>query len=167
MEFTGHSSFKIKHIFEQQEVSLLFERKGIDWKITQIQFPDNLFDDLKNSSLKNITNPFKDEQSTKIKNITAADINKIQNHIRKYWKLSSYAASETKIIITLKISTNRDGSVREVSIYDKSLYIKNKLYRAAADAARRAVIESSPLPLPKGNEKFFDNFLLDFDTSYR
>ena len=31
--------------------------------------------------------------------------------------------------------------------------MKNKFYRAAADAARRAVLDSSPLPLPKGKEK--------------
>ena len=49
MEFTGHSSFRIKHKFEKQEISLLFERKDIDWKITQIEFPDDLFKDFKDS----------------------------------------------------------------------------------------------------------------------
>lgn len=97
--------------------------------------------------------------------LSVTDINIIQNHITKFWKLS-YAASEVKIIIPLKIKTNRDGSVDSVNIYDKSEYIKNKFYRATADAARRAVIDSSPLPLPKGKEKKFENFILDFDTSF-
>ena len=41
-----------------------------------------------------------------------------------------------------------------------NLYEKDKFYRAAADAARRAVLDSSPLPLPKGKEKKFQNFIL-------
>ena len=37
---------------------------------------------------------------------------------------------------------------------------------AAADAARRAVLDSSPLPLPKGKENKFQNFIFDFNTSF-
>lgn len=103
-------------------------------------------------------------QQTKIK-LSVTDINKIQNHVTKYWNVS-YAASEVKMVITLKISTNVDGSIKSVKIYDKNLYQKDKFYRATADTARRAVLDSSPLPLPKGKEKKFENFLFDFDTSF-
>ena len=47
MKFKNHSSFKIIHIFNKQEISLLFQRIGIDWKITQIELPDDLLEDLK------------------------------------------------------------------------------------------------------------------------
>ena len=103
-------------------------------------------------------------QQTEIK-LSITDINKIQNHVTKYWNVS-YAASEVKMVITLKISTNVDGSIKSVKIYDKNLYQKDKFYRATADTARRAVLDSSPLPLPKGKEKKFENFLFDFDTSF-
>ena len=103
-------------------------------------------------------------QQTEIK-LSVTDINKIQNHVTKYWNVS-YAASEVKMVITLKISTNVDGSIKSVKIYDKNLYQKDKFYRATADTARRAVLDSSPLPLPKGKEKKFENFLFDFDTSF-
>ena len=103
-------------------------------------------------------------QQTEIK-LSITDINKIQNHVTKYWNVS-YAASEVKMVITLKISTNIDGSIKSVKIYDKNLYQKDKFYRATADTARRAVLDSSPLPLPKGKEKKFENFLFDFDTSF-
>ena len=103
-------------------------------------------------------------QQTEIK-LSVTDINKIQNHVTKYWNVS-YAASEVKLVITLKISTNVDGSIKSVIIYDKNLYQKDKFYRATADTARRAVLDSSPLPLPKGKEKKFENFLFDFDTSF-
>ncbi len=103
-------------------------------------------------------------QQTEIK-LSQTELNKIQNHVQKFWKMS-YGASEVKAIITLKISTNTDGSVKNVSIYDKTLYQKDKFFRATADAARRAVLDSSPLPLPKGKEKKFQNILMDFNTSF-
>ncbi len=59
-----------------------------------------------------------------------------------------------------------DGTVRSVNIIDESLYKENTFYRAAADAARRAVLDSSPLPLPKGKEKLFKSIKFDFNTSF-
>lgn len=103
-------------------------------------------------------------QQTEIK-LSQTELNRIQNHVQKFWKIS-YGASEVKAIITLKISTNTDGKVRSVSIFDKTLYQKDKFFRATADAARRAVLDSSPLPLPKGKEKKFQNILMDFNTSF-
>ena len=97
--------------------------------------------------------------------LSQTELNKIQNHVQKFWKLS-YGASEVKAIITLKISTNTDGTVKSVSIYDKNLYQKDKFFRATADAARRAVLDSSPLPLPKGKEKKFKDILMDFNTAF-
>ena len=98
-------------------------------------------------------------------NLSQTEINRIQNHVRKFFVVS-YAASEININIMLKISTNTDGMVKNVKIVDKTSYTKNKFYRAAADAARRAVLDSSPLPLPKGKEKLFKNIEFVFSTSW-
>ena len=103
-------------------------------------------------------------KETEIK-LSQTDINRIQNHVKKYSNFS-YAAIQVKTIIPLKISAITDGTVKIVTILDKSSYTKDKFYRAAADAARRAVLDSSPLPLPKGKEKKFENFIFDFDTSF-
>ena len=103
-------------------------------------------------------------QETEI-NLSQTDINRIQMHVTKYFNLS-YSATEVKIIIPLKISANSDGTIKSARIIDKSSYEKDKFYRAAADAARRAVLDSSPLPLPKGKEKKFQNFIFDFNTSF-
>lgn len=98
-------------------------------------------------------------------NFSQTDIDRISNHVRKFFNVS-YAASEVNNIITLKIMTNLDGTVQSVTIIEKSKYMRNKFYRAAADAARRAVLDSSPLPLPKGKEKLFTNMIFDFNTSF-
>ena len=108
-------------------------------------------------------NSYRQVQQTDL-NLSQTDINKIENHVRKFFNVS-YAASELKMVITLKISANLDGTVKRVQIIDENLYTKNKFYRATADAARRAVLDSSPLPLPKGKEKLFENIEFDFNPS--
>ena len=47
MDFNGHSSFYITYENEGQELPIFFNRKGLTWKITQIEFPENLLEDLK------------------------------------------------------------------------------------------------------------------------
>ena len=146
--------------------------KGILKTLTKPQIQqEKVKKDKKNSNqevLKKIKtivgNSNRQVQQTEIK-LSQTELNRIQNHVQKFWKIS-YGASEVKAIITLKISTNTDGTVRSVSIYDKTLYHKDKFFRATADAARRAVLDSSPLPLPKGKEKKFQNILMDFNTSF-
>ena len=113
---------------------------------------------------KIVGNSRRQVQQTEI-NLSQTDINRIQMHVTKYFNLS-YSATNVKIIIPLKISANNDGTIKSARILDESSYEKDKFYRAAADAARRAVLDSSPLPLPKGKEKKFHNFIFDFNTSF-
>ena len=47
MEFDSHSSFYIIYKNKDQEFPVFFNRKGLTWKITQIEFPENLLGDLK------------------------------------------------------------------------------------------------------------------------
>ena len=146
--------------------------KGILKTLTKPEaIKENVTKDKKDSNkevlkkLKTIVgNSHRQVQQTEIK-LSQTDINKIQMHVTKYFNLS-YAATEVKIIIPLKISANTDGTIKSARILDKFSYEKNKFYRAAADAARRAVLDSSPLPLPKGKEKKFQNFIFDFNTSF-
>ncbi len=146
--------------------------KGILKTLTKPKIQQEKIKKQKRNSNKEVLNKIKtlvgnsnrQVQQTEIK-LSQTELNKIQNHVQKFWKMS-YGASEVKAIITLKISTNTDGSVKSVSIYDKTLYHKDKFFRATADAARRAVLDSSPLPLPKGKEKKFQNILMDFNTSF-
>ena len=47
MDFNGHSSFYITYENEGEEFPIFFNRKSLTWKITQIEFPENLLEDLK------------------------------------------------------------------------------------------------------------------------
>ena len=59
MEFTSHSSFKINHVIDKKKISLLFKRTGINWKITRIEFPDDLFQNFKKSNLNKVQSPLR------------------------------------------------------------------------------------------------------------
>ena len=56
VEFKNHSSFRIKHKIDKKEISLIFQRIGIDWKITQIELPQDLLNEFKKSILNKIKN---------------------------------------------------------------------------------------------------------------
>ena len=47
MDFNGHSSFYITYENEGEEFPIFFNRKDLTWKMTQIEFPENLLDNLK------------------------------------------------------------------------------------------------------------------------
>ena len=57
MEFKNHSSFRIKHKVDKKEISLIFERIGIDWKITHIELPEDLLNEFKKSNINKIKLP--------------------------------------------------------------------------------------------------------------
>lgn len=99
------------------------------------------------------------------KKATATEIDILRNHVRQCWN-APYAANELNKIINLKIFTNPDGSVVNVQIIDVAFYKKDPVYRAAADSARRAVKDCSPLPLPKNKYDLFKIFTFNFDTSF-
>ena len=99
------------------------------------------------------------------KKATATEIDILRNHVRQCWN-APYSANELNKIINLKIFTNPDGSVVNVQIIDVAFYKKDPVYRAAADSARRAVKDCSPLPLPKNKYDLFKIFTFNFDTSF-
>ena len=113
-------------------------------------------------SIKN-QNEYLNETQEKI--ATATEIAILRNHVRQCWN-APYAANELNKMIDLKIFTNPDGTVVNVEILDVMFYKKDPIYRAAADSARRAVKDCSPLPLPKNKYDLFKIFTFNFDTSF-
>ena len=47
MNFNSLSSFYVTYENEEQEIPVFFNRKGLTWKITQIEFTENLIEDMK------------------------------------------------------------------------------------------------------------------------
>ena len=121
--------------------------------------------DIVNQIKESLKNQNQNLNVTEEKKATAAEIDILRNHVRQCWN-APYAANELNKIINLKIFTNPDGSVVNVQIIDVVFYKNDPVYRAAADSARRAVKDCSPLPLPKNKYDLFKIFTFNFDTSF-
>ena len=121
--------------------------------------------DIVNQIKESLKNQNQNLNVTEEKKATATEIDILRNHVRQCWN-APYAANELNKIINLKIFTNPDGSVVNVQIIDVAFYKKDPVYRAAADSARRAVRECSPLPLPKNKYDLFKIFTFNFDASF-
>ena len=121
--------------------------------------------DIINQIKESLKNQNQNLNVTEEKKATATEIDILRNHVRQCWN-APYAANELNKIINLKIFTNPDGSVVNVQIIDVAFYKKDPVYRAAADSARRAVKDCSPLPLPKNKYDLFKIFTFNFDTSF-
>ena len=121
--------------------------------------------DIVNQIKESLKNQNQNLNVTEEKKATATEIDILRNHVRQCWN-APYAANELNKIINLKIFTNPDGSVVNVEIIDVVFYKKDPVYRAAADSARRAVKDCSPLPLPKNKYDLFKIFTFNFDTSF-
>ena len=121
--------------------------------------------DIVNQIKESLKNQNQNLNVTEEKKATATEIDILRNHVRQCWN-APYAANELNKIINLKIFTNPDGAVVNVQIIDVAFYKKDPVYRAAADSARRAVKDCSPLPLPKNKYDLFKIFTFNFDTSF-
>ena len=121
--------------------------------------------DIINQIKESLKNQNQNINVTEEKKVTATEIDILRNHVRQCWN-APYSANELNKIINLKISTNPDGTVVNVEILDVTFYKKDPIYRAAADSARRAVKDCSPLPLPKNKYDLFKVFTFNFDTSF-
>ena len=104
-------------------------------------------------------------KAQKEKKATASELDILRYHVAQCWNVP-YSANQMNKIIKLKIFTNPDGSVVNVKILDVASYKKDPVYRAAADSARRAVKDCSPLPLPRNKYDLFKVFTYNFDASF-
>ena len=121
--------------------------------------------DIVNQIKESLKNQNQNLNVTEEKKATATEIDILRNHVKQCWN-APYSANELNKIINLKIFTNPDGSVVNVQIIDVAFYKKDPVYRAAADSARRAVKDCSPLPLPRNKYELFKIFTFNFDTSF-
>ena len=107
----------------------------------------------------------KDRNNRKKIELGISEIDILRNHVAQCW-VTPFTGKDLEMNVDLKINANIDGSVTMVKIMDENKYMKNPVYRAVADSARRAVKDCSPLPLPKGKYELWKAFTFSFDASY-
>jgi hypothetical protein len=85
--------------------------------------------------------------------VTASEIEGVRNKIRPCWN-SLGAAKDQNLIVTLVVQMNQDGTPVKAELRDTSRYNSDPGYRAAADAAHRAIMNPRCQPWPLSPEKY-------------
>jgi hypothetical protein len=88
----------------------------------------------------------------------------ISSQIYPHWAVPSGVRDAENIIIEVEVQLRDNGEVIPscVKILDERRYASDYVFRAAADSARRAVLEASPLKIPRDKINLFKNFVLRF-----
>jgi hypothetical protein len=85
--------------------------------------------------------------------VTASEIEGVRNKIRPCWN-SLGAAKDQNLIVTLVVQMNQDGTPVKAELRDTSRYNSDPGYRAAADAAHRAIMNPRCQPWPLSPDKY-------------
>jgi hypothetical protein len=82
--------------------------------------------------------------------LSASEIDLVREQIEQCWNVPAGARDAKDLVIEVKAVVNPDGTVQEATIIDQGRYGGDPYYRAAAESARRAVLNPrcSPLKLP-------------------
>jgi len=103
---------------------------------------------------KTVNSPLTDAASQP----TASEKDYIASQIWPKWNVDLGAKGADTLQVAVKISILPDGRVTEARrVVDESRYASDAYYRAAADAAVRAVLQASPLKVPPSRPDIFRN----------
>ena len=84
--------------------------------------------------------------------VSASEIEGVRNKIRPCW--NSFGGSKDAPIVTLVVQMNQDGTPVKAEVEDTGRYRSDSVFRAAADAAWRAVMNPRCQPWPLSPEKY-------------
>ena len=120
------------------------------------------------TNLSNVVSKVQQKTDAKpsIAPIGISELDRVRMHIASRWNPPPAAAGADKLKVDIYVRLEPDGSVTEASIVDKKRYNSDQTYRAAANAALRAVLDASPLPLPRAKYDQWREFIFGFDPRF-
>ncbi len=86
--------------------------------------------------------------------LTASQLDLLRQQIERCWDVPAGARDAKDLVVELKADVNPDGTVHAATIVDTARYATDPFFRAAADSAKRAVLNpqctgpENPLKLP-------------------
>jgi outer membrane biosynthesis protein TonB len=97
--------------------------------------------------------------------LTASQKDLIIERIERCWDVPAGARDAKDLDIEIKAVVNPDGTVHDAAIVDTGRYAADPFFRAAADSAKRAVLnpQCSPLPVPPDKYEAWRNLDLFFN----
>jgi hypothetical protein len=95
--------------------------------------------------------------------MTSSEKDAIASQIGSKWYLDPGKKGFEDFIIDLRVTLAQDGTVLTAVIVDQARMAADEQYRAAAEAARRAVLKASPLTVPPEKYETWKTMLLHFN----
>ncbi|MDP2331158.1 MAG: hypothetical protein Q8M19_10755 [Reyranella sp.] len=86
--------------------------------------------------------------------VTASEIEGVRSKIRPCWNFPAGVKDQAGLIVTLVVQMNQDGTPVKADLKEPGRYNNDPIYRAAADAAHRAIMNPRCQPWPLVPEKF-------------
>ena len=105
-------------------------------------------------------------QTTLVTPLGVSELDRLRAHISGCWEPPVGAKGADQLKVDIQVKLEKDGTVRKAEIADRSRYSSDVQYRAAANAARRAVLACQPLPLPPEKYQTWKEFIFGFDPKF-
>ncbi|MCC7304649.1 MAG: energy transducer TonB, partial [Alphaproteobacteria bacterium] len=97
--------------------------------------------------------------------VTMSEMDAVKQRLSACWIYNIGGKNAEDIVVSVRVVFNPDTTVQQATIMDQTQYTLNPQYRAAADAAVRALRnpKCSPLPLPREKYNQWQTTVINFD----
>lgn len=97
--------------------------------------------------------------------MTISELDALRQQIAPCWNVPAGAKYAEDLVVEARVTMNRDGTVQNASILNRSRYNQDSHFRAAADAAMRALRNPrcQPLKLPADKYNQWKTIVINFD----
>lgn len=93
------------------------------------------------------------------------DLDAVRRAVEPCWHVDAGMLNASQLLVDLRLTINHDGVVERAEIVDTARYKTDRYFRAAADAARRAIenpnCRSLPLPMDRYDDWHISLFTFD------
>ena len=87
----------------------------------------------------------------------------IQQRMTQCWRLEPGARDADELVVEVVMHMYPDGSVQQVDIVDTGRFNRDRYFRAAAENAKRAILQCQPFELPAKKYEVWRKVNLNFD----
>ena len=116
------------------------------------------------AAMKNIvSNALSSKPKNLLKPFGVSEIDILKKHISEYWSPPIGASGAENLIVDIFMEFNKEGYILKAEWVNKGFNANNSFYKAAANAAIRAVKDAEPMPLPISKFSQWKTLTLRFD----
>lgn len=93
---------------------------------------------------------------------TASEREAIRAHVQPHWFLDPGMKGIAQLFVEVRVKLGPDGTVQSAQVISSAPPGTERQFQAFAESARRAVLKSSPIPIPGGKYDTFKDMVLVF-----